>query len=400
MRIILFTGKGGVGKTSVAAGTAVAASKRGLRTLVTSTDPAHSLSDSFDLEIGQEPTEITPDLFGQQIDSQRRLEDSWRDIRDYAIDVLSWTGMSGIHAEELSVIPGLDEIFGLAEIKTHHDSGQWDLLVVDCAPTAETLRLLSLPEIMSWYIERIFPVERKIVKTVRPVMKKMRGLPPMASDAFYGAVERFYRKLEGVRDILVDPTTTSIRLVMNAEKMVISEAQRTYTYLALFGYRVDCVVVNRLIPDEINDPYFERWKELQANHLEEINASFEPVPILKARLFDREMTGLGLLEELAQEVYRDLDPSKVLWDDDTIKVSRQPNGHTLRIRLPFTNKGDVDLSRKGDELHVKVGTAKRNVALPLALQSEAVKGASFEGDWLSIRFEAVEQPSQAVGTRS
>jgi arsenite-transporting ATPase len=222
----------------------------------------------------------------------------------------------------------------------------------------------------------------------------------MASDAFYGAVERFYRKLEGVRDILVDPRTTSIRLVMNAEKMVIAEAQRTYTYLALFGYRVDSVVVNRLIPDEINDPYFERWKELQAAHLEEINASFEPIPILRARLFDREMTGLGLLEELAQEVYRDLDPSEVLWDDDTIKVSRQPNGHTLKIRLPFTNKGDVDLSRKGDELHVRVGAAKRNVALPLALQREAVKGASFEDDWLSIRFETVEPPSQAVGTRS
>lgn len=396
MRIILFTGKGGVGKTSVAAATALSASRQGLRTLITSTDPAHSLQDSFDHLVGTDPTEISEGLFAQQIDAQQRLEDSWKEIKDYATDVLAWTGMSGIEAEELSVIPGLDEIFGLAEIKSHHDSGEWDVLVVDCAPTAETMRLLSLPEIMSWYIKRIFPVERKIVKTVRPMLQRVKGLPPMASDAVYHAVERFYRRLEGVREILVDPEVTSIRLVMNAEKMVIAEAQRTYTYLALFGYRVDSVVVNRLIPDEITDPYFVRWKELQADHLDEISASFAPIPILRAKLFDREMTGTPLLAELADEIYGDRDPAGMLFEHQTIKVTKRDGGHDLQILLPFSTKGEIDLSRRADELHVKVGGAKRNVALPLSLQGETVKGASFEKDWLHIRFEEERAEEVAV----
>lgn len=387
MRLMLVTGKGGVGKTSVAAATAVNASERGLRTLVMSTDPAHSLADSFNFELEPNPTPIRPGLWGMQIDSQQRLEENWREIQEYAVDVLAWTGMSGIEAEELSVIPGLDELFSLADVKKFHDSRDYDLVVVDCAPTGETLRLLSLPDILSWYIEKIFPIERKIVKTVRPVLQRIKSLPPIASDGVFAAIERFYNRIDGVREILLDPETTSIRLVVNAEKMVIAEAQRTFTYLSLFGYRVDGVIVNRLLPAEVSDSYFDRWKSIQAAHLETIEASFAPVPILKARLFEQEMVGVDLLRELAAEIYGDVDPASILFRDEYIQIVEDGGARSLRVRLPFADSSDVDLSRSGDELFVKVGSMKRNIILPQALSRGIVDGARFEEDWLVIRFK-------------
>lgn len=387
MRIILFTGKGGVGKTSVAAATALAASDRGLKTLVMSTDPAHSLADSFDLPLGDDPTPIGGHLWGQQIDAQKRLEDNWREIQDYAVELLAWTGMSGIEAEELSLVPGLDELFSLADVRHQHDSGEFDLLIVDCAPTAETLRLLSLPEVMSWYIERVFPVERKIVKAVRPVLRRMRSLPPIASDSVFGAVERFYHRLDGVREILTDPRVTSVRLVMNAEKMVIAEARRTFTYLSVFGYRVDAVIVNRLIPDHVSDPYFERWKEIQAEHMNGIEGSFSPVPILRARLFDREMVGADLLRTLAAEVYSEVDPAEVLFSEETMRVIQEDGAHALYLRAPLVERGSIDLARLGDELFVKLGNLKRNVTLPQTLRRGVVTGASVKDDWLRITFQ-------------
>src|SRR5438093_3972653 len=253
MRVLLFTGKGGVGKTTVAAATAVRASEAGHRTMIMSTDTAHSLADSFDVEIGSRATQIADNLWAEQIDAQDRLEANWREIQEYFISLMNWAGVETIQAEELSVIPGLDEIFALIDVKRYVDQAKHDLLVVDCAPTAETLRLLSLPEIMNWYIERIFPVERRVVKTLRPLVTKITSLP-IADDRFFASVERLHRNLDGVRKILVDETTSSVRLVVNPEKMVIAEARRTYTYLSLFGYRVDAVGVNRIIPGEVEYP--------------------------------------------------------------------------------------------------------------------------------------------------
>jgi arsenite-transporting ATPase len=387
MRILLFTGKGGVGKTSVAAATAIAAADKGYRTLVMSTDPAHSLADSFELDLRTEPSQIRDGLWGQQIDTQERLEQNWREISTYATELLEWFGMSEIEAEELSVIPGLDEIFGLADAKRHHDSGQYDLLVIDCAPTAETLRLLSLPEIMRWYIERIFPIERRIVKTVRPVLRRMPGLPPIATDDVFQAVERFYRRIDGIREIFIDPEVTSVRLVVNPEKMVIAEARRTLTYLSLFQYRVDSVIVNRLIPDDVSDPYFERWKAIQAEHLETIEKSFSPIPILRARLFDREMVGSESLAQLADEVYEELDPADVFFSEQTIRVERNDKGHELELKLPFAERGDIDLRRTDEELFVRVGQMKRSVILPQMLQRAVVTAASLHDDWLTVNFE-------------
>src|SRR5919197_2550888 len=303
MRVLLFTGKGGVGKTTIAAATAVRAAKAGRRTLVMSTDPAHSLADSFDTELGSDTRQVAPNLWAGKIDAQDRLEANWREIQEYMVSLMNWAGVDAIQAEELSVLPGLDEIFSLIDVKRYVDAGEHDLLVVDCAPTAETLRLLSLPEIMNWYIERIFPVERRVVKAVRPLVTKITSLP-IAGDQVFGAVERLHRNLNAVKRILVDEDISTVRLVVNPEKMEIAEARRTYTYLGLFGYRVDAIVVNRIIPDDDTDPYFGKWKDIQAEHLQTVRESFEPVPILTARLFDREMVGLSLLEDMGREVYK------------------------------------------------------------------------------------------------
>jgi arsenite-transporting ATPase len=391
MRVLLFTGKGGVGKTTIAAATAVKAAAAGHRTLVMSTDAAHSLADSFDVPIGTRATEIAEGLFAEQIDAQERLEENWREIREYLVLLMDWAGVDAIQAEELSVIPGLDEIFSLIDVKNRYEANEYDLLVVDCAPTAETLRLLSLPEIMNWYIERIFPVERKVVKAVRPLVTKISSIP-VADDRFFGAIQRLHANLDAVRRILTDEDRSTIRLVVNPEKMVIAEARRTYTYLSLFGYRVDAVVVNRIIPETVVDPYFAKWKGIQAGHIATVRESFEPIPILTSRLFDREMVGAKALADVGDEVYRDHDPTEVLHREHPMSVKERDHGYLLTMRIPFAGRGDVDVHRKGEELLVRVGQYKRNLLLPAMLQRLEVQEAKMSGDELDIRFAESAPP--------
>jgi arsenite-transporting ATPase len=393
VRVILFTGKGGVGKTTVAAATAVRAAGDGLRTLIMSTDPAHSLADAFEVRIGDTPNEITANLWAQQIDAQERLEDNWREIQDYMIQLMNWAGTETIQAEELTVLPGLDEIFALIDVKIHVEGGAYDVLVVDCAPTAETLRLLSLPDVMQWYIERIFPVERRIVKTVRPLVSRVTTLP-IAGDRVFDAVERLHRNLDAVKRILTDGSMSSVRLVVNLEKMVIAEARRTYTYLGLFGYRVDSVIVNRVLPPDVTDPYFGKWKDIQAEHLVTVHESFDPVPILSARLFDREMVGVSLLAEMGDEVYGDRDAAEVLYRDEPIRVRKRGTGYVLTMRLPFASRDDMDIHRRGDELFVRVGAYKRNLILPQSLKRMTVREANFAGDHLEILFGREPRPAE------
>lgn len=389
MRIIVFTGKGGVGKTSVAAATALGVSRRGARTLVMSTDPAHSLADAFETEITSELTEIAPGLHGQQIDAQQRLEQHWRDIQEFMTEFLSWAGADPVAAEEIIALPGIEEVFSLTDLRRHADEGTYDCIVVDCAPTAETLRLLSLPEIARWYIERVFPIERRVVKIVRPVLERVTSMP-MASEKVYKAVERLYTSLDQVGHMLTDGSRSSIRIVVNPEKMVIAEARRLFTYLALFGYRVDAVVANRLLPETVEDPYFAKWKKIQAAHLDTIRESFAPVPVLTSRLYEEEMVGRDLLGELCDEVYEDDDPMAVLHSDEPMRVTSDGHGRmTLELRLPYA-EDRFDLSRKEDDLIVTVGSYRRSIMLPQSLRRREVVDAAFEGPVLKIVFEGEE----------
>ena len=386
MRIVLFTGKGGVGKTTVASATALRIAATGVKTLVMSTDPAHSLSDAFDVELGPEPLEVAPNLWAEQLDPQRQLEDSWQDIQKHLMKVLNWAGLNEVESEELALIPGLDEIFSLADVKRHHDEGTYDVVVVDCAPTGETLRLLSLPDVISWYMERIFPVERRVMGVLRPVAKKVTSLP-LPGEEVYGAVRRFYDRLDGVRRILTDGAVTSVRLVVNPEKMVIAEAKRTFTYLNLFGYRVDALVANRLLPDAITDPYFERWKKLQTEHLATIHEAFAPVPILTARLRETEPIGPDLLTDVGREVYEELEAADVLYEDDPMTITRHGDGYVLALKLPFATHDDLELSTKVDELFVKVGPYRRTIMLPRVLASKSITSAKLVGDRIEIVFD-------------
>src|SRR5437867_4161819 len=385
MRILLFTGKGGVGKTTVAAATALRAARRGMRTLVTSTDPAHSLADSFDLPLGNEATHVAQNLWGQQIDAQKRLEEGWREIQEFVVSLMDWGGVDAIAAEELAVIPGLDEIFSLTDVKNAVDEDRYDLIVVDCAPTAETLRLLSLPDALNWYIERIFPVERRVMKVVRPVLSRVTSMP-IADDKIFAAVERLHRRLDDVHRLLVDQKTSTLRLVVNAERMVIAEARRTFTYLNLFGYRVDAIICNRLLPSQVTDPYFSQWKSVQAEHLETIRESFDPLPILRVPLYEREMVGVELLERLGSDLYGQVDPADVFHEENPVKVDKVAGGYVLSVRLPFASKSDLDLLRKGEDLYIRVGPYKRKLMLPSVLARLEIADAAFEVDRLNITF--------------
>lgn len=387
MRIILVTGKGGVGKTTVSAATAIKAADLGYSTLVMSTDPAHSLADAFDVPLGDSPTKVIPNLDAQQIDSQARLEESWGDVRDHLTELFDWSGLKGIEAEELTVFPGMDELFSLATVRDHARSDEYDVLIVDCAPTAETLRLLSLPEVMSWYMDKMFPIGRRVAKVVRPVMSKVSTMP-IADEAVFDAVAKFYDRLDGIREILSDSEVTTARLVMNPEKMVISEARRTYTYLGLFGYSVDSAVVNRVLPDDVSDPYFDRWREIQVGHMADIEDGFAGTDVRRLRLFEEEMVGVDLLRKVASELYGDTDPTERLSEGHALRVEESAEGGDVELvmSVPFTERGDVDLMRHGDEVFITVGSYRRSLVLPDSLQRRTICGAKIHEGELRIVF--------------
>ncbi len=384
---MLFTGKGGVGKTTVAAATAVAAARSGKRVLVTSTDPAHSLADAFDLPLGDGPTPVAERLEAQQIDAQARLEHHWRDVRDYLVELLAFGGVGEVQAEELVLLPGLDEIFSLIDLRKQVESGAYDTIVVDCAPTAETLRLLALPDALRWYVERMLQPGRRMAKAIRPVANKL-GTAPIPEDEVFGAAQRLHDDLAAVHRILQDAQRSTVRLVVNPERMVVAEAVRTATSLSLFGYAVDAVVANRVLPDDVTDPYLAKWKQRHAEHLATIRTSFEPTPVLTAPLFDDELVGVDGLARLAEVVYADVEATAVLHDGTPMKVQRTDEGYLLRIALPFAAKEDVGLHRRRDELHVQVGSTKRTIPLPGALTRCQVAGAKLVDGHLDVRFRA------------
>lgn len=385
-RVLLFTGKGGVGKTTVAAATALSCADAGLRTIVLSTDPAHSLADAFDVELGSVAAPIADNLWGQQLDATERLEDAWGDIQGFLVEVFEWAGVAAIEAEELSVLPGLDEMFALADIKAYADDGSWDVVVVDCAPTAETIRLLSLPEVLSWYMDRVFPAGRAITRLTRPVLSRLTSMP-VAGDGVFAATKRFYDRLEGVRELLTDGDRSSIRLVVNPERMVIAEARRTATYLSLFGYRVDAVIANRILPDEISDPWFKAWKQTHAEHLSAIEEGFAPTKVLRASLASDELVGVDDLRSFGQILYGDEQAHGVLSATEPMRVERRGDDWVLSLELPFTDRDDLEVGRRGDELLIRVGPHRRAVVLPDTLRPREVLGATMAAGRLEITFQ-------------
>ena len=388
-RIIVYTGKGGVGKTSVAAATGLLAADRGYRTLVLSTDAAHSLGDSFDRPLGPEPTQLGPNLWGQESDVYHNIDKYWGTIQSYMSSVLQWRGLDAVMAEEMSVLPGMDELASLLWIAEHHDRGQFDVIIVDAAPTGETLRLLSLPEAGKWWLEKIYPIQRRIAKLASPLVGRLTGMP-MPGDALFTAGEQLFHRLEHMHDLLIDPELTSIRVVLNLEKMVIKEAQRTFTYLNLYGYPSDLVVCNRLIPGNVTDAYFSTWKESQERYFSLVEEGFSPLPILTAPLMDQEVVGLKMLERFGEAIYGDSDPTVIRFRGQTQDIQQLDGDYLLTLLLPFTSKEDITLSQVGDELIVKVGAHRRNVILPRALVGMQTQSAKLEGDRLTIRFSRAE----------
>jgi arsenite-transporting ATPase len=355
--------------------------------MVLSTDPAHSLGDALDVELGPLAVRVTDNLYGQQLDAQDRMEDSWAEIQQYLGEVFRWAGVGALEAEELSVVPGLDEIFALTDIKQHASSDEWDVLVVDCAPTAETIRLLSLPDVLSRYMERLFPVGRRVNRMVAPVLSRMTSLP-VADDSVFAATQRFYDRLDGVREILTDPTRTTVRLVVNPERIVIAEARRTYTYLALFGYQVDAVIANRVLPDDVTDPFLTRWRDLHAEHLATIADSFAPLPILPVPWQPDEPVGLDPLRRIATALYHGDDPTVRMAEGPSFRAQARDDGagYVLEIDLPFTDKEEIELGRRDADLLIRVGPYRRAITLPDSLVRRSVAGAHLEKGVLEVTF--------------
>jgi arsenite-transporting ATPase len=386
VRILLFTGKGGVGKSTVAAATATLAARSGLRTLVLSTDAAHSLADAFGVDVGAEPAQVAPLLFVQQVDAQLRFEQSWAEIQGYLLSVLEVAGVDPVAAEELTVIPGAEEVLALLELRVHALSEEWDLVVVDCAPTAETLRLLALPEALGWYMTRVFPVERRVVRALRPVLSRAAGVP-MPDDDVFGAVERLHGELDEVRALLTGPDA-SVRLVLTPEQVVLAEARRSYTTLSLFGYRVDGVVANRVFPDDEADPWRAGWVAAQAEVLAQVAESFAGLRVWHAEYRPSEPVGLEALAAFGAHVYGDGDPLAVPPTGEPLRITRTTGGAVLHLRLPFVGRAEVDLARDGDDLVVTVASYRRLLTLPAGLARHRVAGARVEEGELQVRFAA------------
>ena len=392
MRLILMTGKGGVGKTSVAAATGLRCAELGYKTLVLSTDPAHSLADSFDLEMGHEPIQVRPNLWGAELDALMELEGNWGAVKRYITQVLQARGLDGVQAEELAILPGMDEIFGLVRMKRHYDEGTYDVLIIDSAPTGTALRLLSLPEVGGWYMRKFYkPLQAVSVMLrplVEPIFRPIVGFS-LPDKEVMDAPYEFYEQIEALQKVLMDNTTTSVRLVANPEKMVIKESLRAHAYLSLYNVSTDLVIANRIIPAEVTDPFFQRWKESQEKYRQELHDNFAPLPVKEVPLFSEEMCGMEALDRLKEVLYpNNEDPSQVYYKETTMRiVSMGNNEYSLDLYLPGIPKDKVQLNKTGDELNIRIGNHRRNLVLPQALAALQPSGAKMEEDFLKIKFK-------------
>ncbi|MGQ0792875.1 MAG: ArsA family ATPase [Deltaproteobacteria bacterium] len=385
-RIILYTGKGGVGKTTVAAATAIQSAKMGYRTLVISTDAAHSLRDAFSAELGPEPKEIMPNLHAQEIDVYYSVDKYWGKLTGYIQSLFGWMKVDEILAEEFSVLPGMEEVSCFLWVHQHFESGKYDVIIVDSAPTGETLRLLSLPDVARWWIVKIFPIERKVLKFIRPAAKVVTDMPLPADDT-YDAIENLFGRLDLIHKVFSNPDFTSIRLVLNLENMVIRETQRAYTYLNLYGYPVDSVVINKTAPKGIDHPYFDELRKSQTAYRQEVSELFSPIPTFETELFPQEILGIGALERFAEGVFSGKDPTQIFYRGKPYEIQKEGGNYVLSMKLPFVSKDEVKLFQTGDELVIQIENQRRCVFLPKFVAGLAIKKASLESDLLKIVFE-------------
>ncbi len=396
MRILLFSGKGGVGKTSLAAATGVRLSQLGYRTMVMSIDPAHSLADSFDLETElfhrqtSEPFPIDDRLSIQELNIQKEIKRHWQEISSYVISVLRTTGISGVQAEELAILPGMEELSAMMYINQYRREERYDVIVLDAAPTAESMRFISMPTTLDWYMKHIFPFQRSLLKAVRPIANRVAPFE-LPADSYFVNIRSLFEKLEGVDELMEDPQITSVRLVTNPEKMVLRETQRAFVYFSLHGLTVDTVVVNRVLPREISDSWFDEWRLSQGHTLREIEDYFAPVPTKRVPLFTHEVLGRERLEELARVLYADgEDPAAVTRTERPYTFGKQDGYYEVRVLLPFATKGEVGLFKKGDELVVEIGTFRRHIGLPTSMAALVPNRARLEHRVLTVEMKEME----------
>ncbi len=385
-RIILYTGKGGVGKTTTAAATALEAAKRGYRALVVSTDPAHSLRDAFDQEIGPEPRKIMKNLDAQEIDVFYSVDKYWGKLTGYIQSLFNWMNVDDILAEEFSIFPGMEEVSCFLWVYSHYQEKKYDVIIVDSAPTGETLRLLSLPDVARWWIVKVFPIERKVLKIVRPAVKVVSDMPLPEEDT-YVAIEDLFDKLNSIHKIFSDPEITSIRLVLNLEKMVIKETQRAYTYLNLYGYNVDSAIVNRTMPGELDHPYFKDWKKFQDIYRNEVRELFSTIPLYEAPLFSKEILGMDALSEFGGTLFSERDPVDIFYKGKPYEIVKEKGVYSIVMQLPFVSKEEIKLHQFGEELMIQIENQRRNIFLPNFLAKLNVDKANLENGLLKVSFE-------------
>src|SRR5579871_6483318 len=393
MRILLFSGKGGVGKTSVAAATGVQLAKLGYRTLVMSVDPAHSLADAFDMEGNlfqgktADPYSIDEHLSIHEVNIQHEIKRYWREISTYIVSILRTTGVTGIEAEELAILPGMEELSAMMYVNQYRREGRYDIVVLDCAPTAESMRFVSMPTTLDWYMKHIFPFQRGLLKAVRPLANRVSPVE-LPTDSYFANIQQLFRRLDGIGELLEDAKITSVRLVTNPERMVLRETQRAFVYFSLHGLTVDGVIVNRVIPSTVTDAYFQEWQASQAGIVEEIDRYFAPVPVKRVPLFTHEVLGRERLQDLARELYADReDPAAVTRTEAPYSFSKSDGHYEVRLQLPFAVKGEVGLFKKGDELVVEIGSIRRHIGLPTSMAALSPSRAKLENRILTVEMK-------------
>lgn len=384
MRVILFTGKGGTGKTTCAAATAMKAAQNGIKTLVISTDPAHSLADSFDMKLGPEPVEIMQNLFAQELDIYYSMRKYWGNLRSVMLQMFHWQGIDKKLSEEMSALPGMEEASAFLWIEKYYEEKEFDLIVIDSAPTGETLTLLTLPQATKWWTTRMFPIPRLAVKTFGPMFDMTTGIPVAKG---YEELQEILLKLEKVHRLFSNPEVCTIRLVTTPEKMVIQEARRAFMYLQLYGFCVDSVIVNRIIPDMPEDKFFRKFMTKQEEYLAEIDTSFSPVPILKIEHFGEEIFGQEKLLMISEMLYHDISPTDILYTEKTFNVFETAFGYCVEIGVPFADISEIEIKIYSDEMVIDIGNRRRNIFLPKFLRFYEMHGYEKKEEKIVIRFE-------------